>query len=305
MMTHARPPSRDAYGALAPCAPPTTIALRRSTPAPPPTTRVMSPVDRAAPSLAITARSATPRAERAWSASPTPIARAPTIPSATRSASSASPAWPTTIAPPARPSARAAKGSAFNASPTATARLRRRPAPPISSARADVYPIRAAAVASPFATWRRASASSAEGARIATRPISPSATAATVRSVWTRRRALRPLHIARTGDVWLAATIRNARVRRRAARAALAALSGARRRRVATFSSRRSTRRTSRYDDGGGRRDRRAAPGWREPSPCFSLCLLQQSAQRHSTMNVPWGPARRESLHPNFGLMRV
>ena len=59
------------------------------------------------------------------------------------------------------------------------------------------------------------------------------------------------------------------------------------------------------YDEGGGRRDRRELPGLRVLSPCFSLCLVQQSAQRHSTMKVPSAAALRERRHPNFGLISV
>jgi len=54
---------------------------------------------------------------------------------------------------------------------------------------------------------------------------------------------------------------------------------------------------------GGGRRDLRG--GWRELSAFCSLCLFQQSAHRHSTMNVPSAAGRRERRQPNFGLIRV
>jgi len=59
------------------------------------------------------------------------------------------------------------------------------------------------------------------------------------------------------------------------------------------------------YDEEGGRRDRCTGSGRRVLSACFSLCLVQQSAQRHSTMNVPSGAGRRESRHPNFELISV
>jgi hypothetical protein len=56
----------------------------------------------------------------------------------------------------------------------------------------------------------------------------------------------------------------------------------------------------------GGRRDRRCGRlDRRVLSVCCSLCLVQQSAQRHSTMKVPSPAGLRESRHPNFGLISV
>ena len=55
----------------------------------------------------------------------------------------------------------------------------------------------------------------------------------------------------------------------------------------------------------GGLRVRRVGPGRLALSACFSLCLFQQSAHRHSTMKVPSPAGRRERRQPNFGLIRV
>jgi hypothetical protein len=52
---------------------------------------------------------------------------------------------------------------------------------------------------------------------------------------------------------------------------------------------------------GGGRFDLRLPV----LSVCFSLYLVQQSAHRHSTMNVPSAARRRDNRHPNFGLINV
>lgn len=176
--------------------------------------------------------------------------------------------------------------SAYSASPTGTALRQRRPARPISSARRDVSPIRAAAGVSPTAMRRPANAWSAAARATAAILRSPFATAATACSARTLHRARRAHRFALTAAAPRVATIPTVRAPRRAARAALAAPEARQR--------------------GGGRRDLRGGwGGWRELSAFCSLCLFQQSAHRHSTMNVPSSAGRRERRQPNFGLISV
>ena len=67
-----------------------------------------------------------------------------------------------------------------------------------------------------------------------------------------------------------------------------------------------------RYCEEGGLRERRTDGGGgaavaplRVLSAFSFLCLLQQSAHRHSTMKVPSPAGRRERRQPNLGLMSV
>jgi hypothetical protein len=95
-----------------------------------------------------------------------------------------------------------------------------------------------------------------------------------------------------------AATTRIAPAARRGAGAVPAAISA-----TASDDAKTQAVMLDRYEE-DGRRERGGGGGRRVP-PCFSLCLIQHSAHRHSTMKVPSAAGRRERRQPNFELISV